>query len=243
MDRSLELSLMDRGMRQPFIATSIKDKLVILDGNRRYPLMLKHYGEDYVVPVWFVEKVLTKREVALLQLDLANVRKKLKVELVNEFNLYDKEVPKQQGITGDKKVNRRKQIAEYMGISTSHLAMLLRIDAVNPKLLKAVDDGIATLSKADSDAKRIKKEREARETEEKNREEENDSDVEVLELLKFKDKWVDTSERLQCCPACNKRIDPKWEDIPALFNLERDDTNSATNWLSDPKKKSLKISE
>lgn len=235
-DLSLELSLMDRGMRKPFIATESHGQLVILDGKRRYPMMLKHYGPDHVIPVLMVNIVLTQDEMALLQMDLANTRKKLKVDLVSEFHLYDKHVPKQQGVKGDEKRDRRKQIAEFMGISTSHLAMLLRIDKVNPKLLKAVDDGLATLSKVQAQAKEIER-REAAVAAEKNASTEKDPDAEVVELLRFKDKHVDTSERLRCCPACNRYIAPKWEDIPELFNLERDDTNNATNWLESPKKK------
>lgn len=238
-DRSLELSLMDRGMRKPFIATASHGKLVILDGKRRYPMMLKHYGPDHVIPVLVVNMVLTQDEMALLQMDLANTREKLKVDLVSEFYLYDKHVPKQQGKKGDEKIDRRKQIAEYMDISTSHLALLLMIDRINPKLLAAVDNGVATLSKVARQAKAIQKQKEAEERENK-KPEGNDPDVELLKLLNYRDKVIDINDRITCCPTCRHDLDRTWKEIPPLFSIGRNETNSATDWLRDPKKKSIK---
>ena len=235
MERSLELSIMDRGLRQPFIATMVDDQLMVLDGKRRHPLLIKYYGVDYIIPVWVVDKILTDEEVALLQLDLGNVRKKKYVDLVNEYHLYDLKVPRQPGKKGDDgPVNRRKLIAEFMGISATHLAMLLRIDGVNPNLLKAVDDGMATLSKVDRQAKQIKKKREAEEAE-KGSTDDGDLDPDVIELLNYKDKIIDTSQRLKCCLACHQEIDPEWADIPGLFDLERDETNDELDWLKTPR--------
>lgn len=234
MERSLERSIQERGLRQPMLAQMKNDHLTIVDGERRHAVLLKLHGPEQKVPIRILDENLSMEDIEVIRLDLANVRKKQYVDYITEYHLYDRIVPHQQGKRDtEQPLNRRKLIAEYIGISASHLAMLLYVDRVNPLLLQAADNNVATLSKVHQQARMIEKERAFAEAMESD-EDTTDLEGELIQLYRrFQDKVIDLENEVpKCCSACNRSLELTWQEVPDIFSWHRDQTNSETDWLT-----------
>lgn len=228
-DRSLQFSLKDRGLKEPFTAIRSGDNLNLLNGNRRHTILSDLYGPKYEVPVWVISESLNEEEIQWLILDLAKVRKKTNVDYVNEFHIYNKLVPNNQGKKNNP-ISRRQLLAQYMGVSSSKISLLLSIDADAPEQLKAVDNGIITLSQAKIKAKEI---REHKEQLQKGFQD-NDDVPELIITGKHRNKTIDLDSVATHCSHCNRSFDSiEWHEIPMIFNKNRNDKNNQTDWLQN----------
>lgn len=214
----LELSIKDSGLHEPLTAVHETEKIILLNGFDRMDTLLKKEQPDLVVPVWVILDPLTDSQKKKLILDLARQKQKTYVDYMNEYHLYDSLIPNEQGKNMGGK-NRHKLIALMIGISTSQLSKLLRIDKVSPSLLSAVDHEHLTLSAAEQRCKEII--RNGRERDPHNTHAE----------LFNPDKSIDVSKALTHCPACNRPLTTiDFDGIQDLFIFKRDETNSQIDW-------------
>jgi hypothetical protein len=239
-DQGLNQSLMVNDVIEPLtVLKSKEEEHILINGFRRYDFMIENDPSDKMIPVWVIEQELTDDEIHMLILDLARVRQKGYAEILNEYHLYDKILPNNQGKKGVEK-HRIKEIADRIGVSVSTLRRLISIDRINPALLVAVDSGIITLSKAKVDAKNIERERkkadetfELEEPVEGIQDEDENSDDDPRSVQRsFKDKIIDLNVLPNACPSCNRSFyNIEWEEIPEIFNLKRKPEEAQIDWL------------
>jgi len=218
------------GILEPFTVIT-PGKNILINGRERYDVGMEKLGPDYLVPVWLISDELTEEEIQWLILDLARVRHKSCVDQVNEFHMYHKLIPNNQGKT-DVDQYRKDIIAGMIGISTSQLNKLLKIDRVKPALLHAVDTQVITIGKAETDCKMIELERKKQlgmlEGSEQDESQKQDQKIEN----KHQNWDIDLNALPTCCPCCNRPFSTlTWEDIPAIFNHKRKDDERQTNWI------------
>ncbi len=220
-------TIRDRGQHLPIIAIRRDGKLYIVDGRFRVEAILEAYGEDHLVDVEIIEDELTLDEIQWLIGDLGKKRKLRYQDYVNLYFLYHYLVPNLQG-QKDVDEDRHKIIARHIGISTSQLSKLLRINKVEPFLIKELDHG-TTMQSVMTTVKKMEEEAAAK----LNSQDEEEESSTTLHNTHHKDRVVDLDAVPNCCAACNRPYNIKWEDIPVIFNVGRDDTNDQANWLED----------
>ena len=240
----------DQGLNQSLLRTDViepltvflneKGERILINGFRRHDFLTETYPSDKMIPVWVIASPMTEDEIHMLILDLARVRQKGYVEILNEYHLYNKIIPNNQGKTGVEK-HRIKEIADRIGVSVSTLRRLISIDNVKPALLRAVDSGIITLGKAKVDAKNIVRERnkkdESYESEEEPEEidedqKEDSEDTPRVVQRSYSDKIIDLNILPTACPCCNRSFgNIEWEEIPEIFNKKREPEDTQTDWL------------
>jgi hypothetical protein len=213
----LEHSLSESKFIVPLTAILEAGQNILLDGFDRFDIVHQKGMQDKI-PVWVILDPMTDQEKRKLIVDLAKQKQKNYVDYMNEYHFYSSIIPNEQGKQMGGK-NRHKLIALLMGISTSQLSKLLRIDSVSPELLAAVDHEHLTLSQAEQRAKEKKRSggRDARNTHPQ---------------LFNPDKKIDMTPPLDKCPSCHRPLTTvKWEDLPAMFDFKKDESNSQTTWL------------
>ncbi|MGB1040493.1 MAG: ParB N-terminal domain-containing protein [Flavobacteriales bacterium] len=220
-------TIRDRGQHLPIIAIRRDGKLYIVDGRFRVEAILEAYGENHLVDVEIIEDELTLEEIQWLIADLGKKRKLRYQDYVNLYFLYHQLVPNQQG-KKDVDEDRHKLIASHIGVSTSQLSKLLRINRVDPFLITELDHGV-TMQSVMTTVKKMEEEADAKR---KDQEEEKESTT-TLHNTHHKDRVVDLDAVPNCCAACNRPYDVKWEDIPVIFNVGRDETNDQEDWLKN----------
>lgn len=231
-NQGLKASIQKSGVIEPLSVIVRDKKHILINGYERIEVLEQdtNFGYDFKIPVWVYQDQLTDDEIHWLVLDLAKVRKKSNVDLVNEYHLYNKLVPNNQG-KKDVDQHRIDYIATMMGISVSRLKKLLSIDKVQPSLLRAVDDEVITLSNAEQKKKAIVKKRKDEEELKEMQKDVDDNPVE--ETTKYHNKDVDLEALPTCCPSCNRAFDTMtWVEIPDIFNYKRKEENKQTDWLS-----------
>lgn len=244
-DTGINESTTRAGIINPLMVIRKEDKYILIDGFHRYDFMIEKYPGDKEVPVWIIHNEFTDDQILMLILDIDRTKKKNYIDILAEYHLYNRLIPNNQG-KSNMDSGRLKIIAERIGVSTSTINRLLKVDRVKPALVHAAANGIITLDKAMTDAKAIERER-------KKRDEYEDDDFEssgedALEDLpdsenkKMKstqdsrraivDKIIDLESITSCCPGCNRTLDNlTWEDIPTLFNQKRQPSEEQTDWL------------
>jgi len=218
-------TIRDRGQHLPIIVIRTEDQLFIVDGRFRVDAIIEVHGLDHQVEVEIIEDALSITEIQWLIADLGKKRKLRYEDYVNLYFLYHDLVPNQQG-QKDVDEDRHKIIARHIGISTSQLSKLLRINKVEPFLIKELDHGV-TMQSVMTTVKKMEEE-----AAEMLKAEEEESTT-TLHNTHHKDRVVDLEAVPECCAACNRPYNIKWEDIPVIFNVGRDDTNDQANWLED----------
>lgn len=225
-NRSLELSIQERGLKTAFTCYKKEGEYILLNGHRRYAILLQSNDAEFEVPIWLIEGELTEEDIDWFILDLAQVRKLTNRDYLNLYKKYNELVPNNRG-KKDSPESRRKIIAEYVGISSSQISKLLLVDQHAPKLFRNVDDGKNTLIQAEQMAKAARSEKKKREEARDNPGSELDDDEEEK-----RNRVIDLESLPDCCPSCNRTFDITWEDIPNIFNEKRDDTNNQKDWLT-----------
>ncbi len=238
-DKGLNTSIKLNNVIEPFTVIKKMKKYILINGFRRHDYLEEISSGDKLVPVWVITDDLTEAQIQMLILDLARVRQKGYVEILNEYHLYNKLLPNNQGKKNVEKY-RSKDIADRIGTSVSTLRRLLKIDRIKPSLLTAVDSGVITLKKAEVDAKTI--ERERNKADEKFDNEEVDDDFSNDEdsgqdqprtvKRSYKDKLIDLNILPECCPTCNRNFSNiTWDEIPKIFNKKRKPEENQVDWL------------
>lgn len=226
--RDLELSVGKSGVIQPFTGFTQEGNVLIIDGRERLKAAKTQLPSDYKVPVWVITDPLTDAEIKWLILDIERTRKKTYVDIMNEYHLYNQLIPNRQG-QKDVGKKRTQMICDLMGISTSQLNKLKRIDKIKPDLLAAVDSGLITLEGARRKADEIKRRRD-RDSEPQDHDSEEESS-EGRERI-YQDKGIDLTQLPDCCPACNRGFATiQYEDIQSIFNVNRSEDEFQTDWL------------
>lgn len=226
--KDLDISVGKSGVIQPFTGIIKEGKTLILDGRERLKVAKEKFEEDYQVPVWVISETLTDSELKWLVLDLERTRKKTYLDLMSEFKLYNSLIPNRQGQRGVEK-GRRQLICDLMGISTSQLKKLIKIDNINPSLLIAVENGVCTLETASRKADEIK--RKSKLQPEMSQEENCEEEKKGRDRI-YRDKEIDLNDLPDSCPSCNRRLDTiEYDDIQEIFNVNRKDDENQTDWL------------
>jgi len=213
----LEHTIKESKFMEPITVCYEEGKYILLNGFDRMGIVSKN-KLTAKIPTWVLLDMLSDVQKKKFIVDLAKQKQKTYVDYMNEYHLYNSMIPNEQGQKMDGK-NRHKLIASMMGLSTSQLSKLLRIDKASPVLLAAVDNEHITLSKAEQQAKEILR---------KQRGESTDADSEAHD-----DKEIDINKApLTHCPSCNRPLtDIKWDDLPDMFSFKKDETNSQTTWM------------
>ena len=221
-------TIRDRGLHLPIIVIHRDHQLYIVDGRFRVDTIIDEYGEDHEVEVEVIEEDLTLEEIQWLIADLGKTRKLRYQDLVNLYFLYHGLIPNRQG-QHDVDENRHKVIARHIGISTSQLSKLLRINRVDPTQIMELDRGVSMKTVMNA----IKKMEEVEEAKRKAEAEQEQENTIKLHNSHHKDRVVDMDAVPERCECCKRFYDTKWQEIPSIFDEGRDETNSQTDWLAD----------
>lgn len=235
---ALEISLKEDGLQGTFTAIKKGEKLILIDGNRRYPTLLDLHGPELMVYVWVYDGDLSEEEINKQILAIGKTRNKSTRDVTNEFDVWEGIVPSNQG-KNDVNTGRVQEIAQRIGVSTSKLNKLLRIRREDPDLLRQIDVEDTSFTSAYNRAIVLKKKREEQQKEAEKKEVVVDGQPEVSEQEiagggkeKYRDKDVDLDALPTCCPTCNRSyntITP--EEIPSMFNVDRKEENNQTTWM------------
>ncbi len=244
-DTGINESTTRAGIINPLMVIRKDDKYILIDGYHRYDFMTENYSGDTEVPTWIIRNELTDDEILMLILDIDRKKKKSYIDILAEYHLYDKLIPNNQGKSNTNS-GRLKIIAERIGVSTSTINRLLKIDRIKPALIHAAANGIITLDKAMTDAKAIlcerKKKDEYEDLDFESSGEETSEDFPESENKKMKstqdsrrpitDKVIDLEAITTCCRGCNRTFDSlTCNDIPMVFNQKRQPSEEQTDWL------------
>jgi hypothetical protein len=229
--KGLELSIKEDGYQGVMTAVKKDDTFYLINGIRCHSILLDLHGPDFKVYVWVLDGQPTDEEIKIHILALGKVRKKSKVDLLAEHEVWDKVYPSNQG-KKDVDKNRIDLIATRMGISPSLLNKLIRINKADPDLIRQLDVGDTDLKKAEARAKHEEKESEKKKL--LNSTNPTELDLENLEqsTTKYKDVDVRLDDLPTCCPTCNRQfstITP--EEIPSIFNVDKKEGNQQITWM------------
>lgn len=223
---ALELSIKEDGYQGAMTAIQKDGKTIVINGNRSYQTLLNLYGTEYEVYVWVYEDEMTEEQIKLLILALGKVRKKLRTDILTEFEIWDKVIPSNQG-KNDVDKKRIQKIADRIGVSTSILNKLIRINKADPDLIRQLDVGDTNLAKAEDTARKMEKEKLKSQVE-------ADGKPVVVEpdKTRYADKNVDLDALPTCCPTCNRQLSTITpEEIPSIFNVDRQEKNNQLTWM------------
>lgn len=229
--KGLELSIKEDGYQGVMTAVKKDDNFYLINGIRCHSILLDLHGPDFNVFVWVLDGQPTDKEIKLHILALGKVRKKSKIDLLAEFEVWDKVIPSNQG---KKDVDKKRidLISQRMGISTSLLNKLIRINKADPDLIRQLDVGDTDLKKAETRAKHKEKESEKNNLLDKAKPAELELNGQEPLFTKYKDVDVCLDDLPTCCPTCNRQfstITP--EEIPSIFNVERKEENKQITWM------------
>jgi hypothetical protein len=227
----LKLSIIrNNGAILPVLAIVRNNQYVLINGHERVEILTELYSPDHEVQVWVIENELTDNQLLDLIVDLERTRKKGYTDVMSEFSVIHRTTPNQQGQKLDG-ANRRKEIAERLGISLSQMNKLIRIDKASPSLLHAVDGEIITLSMAMKKAKLIEKKNDDKTDENDGESTEKKNDVKQIGRV-FTNKLVDLESLPTCCEACHRPFSTiGWTEIPLIFNQNLKEEDQENTWL------------
>lgn len=212
-------SIPESGVHEPLTALLENPNINLLNGFDRMDVINSQNLQEIKIPVWVILDPLSEDQRKKLILDLGRQKQKTKTDYAKEFELYDSIIPNEQGknMGGH---NRYKLIAGLMGISTSQLSQILRIQKAMPSLLQEVDNGHRTLSDAEQKAKQINREKKQGEAGDKS------------DGINSPGKKVDMEPIIDVCPTCKRKLsETDWKDLPGMFPFKRDETNNQTDWM------------
>ena len=141
-------SINEVGLLQSII---VNEKYQILSGHRRFEAIKILGWKEIDVEV----KEIDESETDFYLVQFNKQRVKSTKELLNEYEVVEKHIQKQQGKRSDltfvlknksdKPINRRNTIAEELGIGSSTLGKLLFIKKHREDYIDVIDRGIATI--------------------------------------------------------------------------------------------------
>ena len=157
-------SINEVGLLQSII---VNEKYKILSGHRRFEAIKILGWKEIDVEV----KEIDESETDFYLVQFNKQRVKSTKELLNEYEVVEKHIQKQQGKRSDltfvlenksdKPINRRNTIAEELGIGSSTLGKLLFIKKHREDYIDVIDRGIATIQQTYTQVSREIKEKES----------------------------------------------------------------------------------
>ena len=157
-------SINEVGLLQSII---VNEKYQILSGHRRFEAIKILGWKEIDVEV----KEIDESETDFYLVQFNKQRVKSTKELLNEYEVVEKHIQKQQGKRSDltfvlenksdKPINRRNTIAEELGIGSSTLGKLLFIKKHREDYIDVIDRGIATIQQTYTQVSREIKEKES----------------------------------------------------------------------------------